>query len=80
MEARILKTDGTLGKKIYTVNVPADVYPIRRRLKKTMVAVGRWRNTNEPFFAVVTWKYNSFFSVELLKEIIKWMKRVKEED
>jgi len=80
MEARILKSDGTLGKKIYQIDVPADMYPIQRRLNKILLGVGKWRNSSVSFFTVLSGKHNAFFSIESIREIILWMGNVKEKD
>jgi hypothetical protein len=81
MEARILKQDGTLGKKIYTIDVPYDMDPIQKRLNKTLLGAGRWRNSNASFFTILAEDgFTPYFSEEVLKEIIAWMGKVKEED
>lgn len=83
MEARILKMDMTLGKRIYKRDAPYDIEKLGEKLKKNMVAVGRWKNTKEPF--VYIYRSEDYFlpiylSKEMIYEILSWMKKVKEED
>lgn len=74
MEARILKQDGGLGKRIYECDVPADMYALRRKLKKTLIGVGQWRNIPEKYISILVIKNRQLFiNQELLESILEWM-------
>lgn len=75
MEIRILKADGTLGKRIYKADVPAEMYALKRKLNKPLIGIGQWRNLSEKFLAVLPASTtNLFFSEDVLKEILNLMK------
>ena len=74
MEVRILKQDGKLGKRIYKVDAPADMYALKRKLNKTLIGVGVWLNKPEPFLAVLPHSNtNVFFCKENLQDILFYM-------
>jgi len=71
MEVRILRQDGKLGKRIYEADVPASMYALKRKMKKTLIGIGVWRNKPEPYLAILPHSdTNVFFSKDVIQDIL----------
>ena len=78
MKMKILKDNGSLGKITYEGTAPANMYLLRRKLKKTIIGVGTWRNRKEVYIAILPEDKNIvFLSETTIKEIQRFIKRVK---
>lgn len=78
MEVRIMKSDGSLGKKVYEGEVPGSMYPLRRKLNKTLIGIGKWRNNGKPYIVILPINKNlTFLEESTLKEIKEWQNQKK---
>jgi len=75
MKWRIIKIDKSLGKKVGKVNIPADLRRIGKKIKKPLLGIGRWSNSNTKF--ICFYSPTLFFIEEkTLKEIKEWMEKI----
>ena len=71
----VLSNDEELSKRTFECDVPADMYSLRKQMDKSvLIGIGRWKNTNEIYIAIVS-KRIIFVSDKLLKNIIKFKEK-----
>lgn len=78
MQVRILRQDGAIGIRIYEVDVPYDMVELHRKLKKDLIGIGTWVNTNETYLCILPHDetYGTvFFNKRQIKEILSLMEK-----